>query len=40
MTKHLSGPIISTHLETLQCEPEQGRPESAPEVTAAIDPWL
>ena len=40
MTKHLSGPIISTHLETLQCEPEQGRPASVPEVTAAIDPWL
>ena len=40
MTKHLSGPIINTHLATLHCELEQGRPASAPEVSATIDPWL
>ena len=40
MTKHLSGPMISTHLATLHCELEQGRPASAPGVSAAIDPWL
>ena len=26
MTKHLSGPAISTHLASLHCQPEQGRP--------------
>ena len=40
LTKHLSGPTISTHLATLHCELEQGRPTSAPEVNATIDPWL
>ena len=40
LTKHLSGPVISTHLATLHCQAEQGRPSSAPEVSAAIDPWL
>ena len=36
MTKHLPGPTISTHLATLHCEPEAGRPASVPEVSAAI----
>ena len=40
MTKHLSGPTVSTHLTALHCELEQGRPSSAPEVSATIDPWL
>ena len=40
LTKHLSGPAISTHLATLHCQLEQGRPTSAPEVSAAIDSWL
>ena len=40
LTKHLSGPAISTHLATLHCQHEQGRPTSAPEVSAAIDSWL
>ena len=40
LTKHLPGPVISTHLATLHCEYEQGRPASAPGVSAAIDPWL
>ena len=40
LTKHLSGPVISTHLATLHCQAEQGRPSSAPGVSATIDPWL
>ena len=40
MTNHLSGPIISTHLATLHCEPEEGRPASAPVVSATIEAWL
>ena len=40
LTKHLPGPTICTHLVTLHCELEQGRAASAPEVNAAIDPWL
>ena len=40
LTKHLPGPTISTHLATLHCEYEQGRPASAPGVSATIDPWL
>ena len=40
LTKHLPGPVISAHLATLHCEPEEGRPASAPEVSATIEPWL
>ena len=40
LTKHLPGSTISTHLATLHLCPEQGRPASAPEVSAAITPWL
>ena len=40
LTKHLPGPTSSTHLATLHLCPEQGRPASAPAVSAAIDPWL
>ena len=40
LTNHLPGPAISTHMATLHLFHEQGRPASAPEVSAAIDAWL
>ena len=40
LTKHLPGPAISTHMATLRLFHEQGRPASAPEVSAAIGAWM
>ena len=40
LAKHLPAPSVNAHLATLQLQPEQGRPASAPGLTSAIESWL
>ena len=40
LTKYLASAAIGTHLRVLHVGPEEGRPGSAPQVSAEIQPWL